>query len=403
MSRHYAPASSGPNALTRPLLWWKARSPRRRWQLTLRTAAAVTGVCALLVGLPALSSLSAARESAYELRMQSLRLAQTQDAGAVLRADERTPALLRHDWLRSVEYSLEREPSLALSPVAALERDRAALVNLETFGPVHLSRAEEVTHEAKCLATAIYYEARSERLAGQIGVAEVIMNRVRDHRYPNTICDVVYQGETRTTGCQFTFTCDGSEDKAPRGAKWKEAQTVASHVIMGLSEMKTGGATHYHATYVNPVWNSGLVRTTRIGTHIFYRFPRGSEWALASARQKQRLNSRSRVIKASLPDRVSGAVKPQVLKTVAAQPANRSSAPLTPDADTLNQEALTALNAKIDVPVAAAPQPVNQTASKPAAPARVSRRIIRRYDENGQLIEEREVPVTDAGAITPAS
>lgn len=65
-------------------------------------------------------------------------------------------------------------------------------------------------------------------------------------------------------------------NKAPRGAKWDKAQTIAAHVMMDLNERKTGGATHYHATYVNPVWNSGLIKTGQIGLHIFYRFPRGS-------------------------------------------------------------------------------------------------------------------------------
>ena len=169
--------------------------------------------------------------------------------------------------------------------------------------------------QKQCLATAIYYEARSETTAGQLGVAEVIVNRVNDHRYPNSICDVVYQGATRTTGCQFTFTCDGAMNKAPRGAKWDKAQTIAAHVMMDLNERKTGGATHYHATYVNPVWNSGLIKTSKIGLHIFYRFPRGSEWSVASARQSARLAQRRAGLKTVTPADAAVETKPETITT----------------------------------------------------------------------------------------
>jgi hypothetical protein len=107
----------------------------------------------------------------------------------------------------------------------------------------------------------------------------VISNRVRDHRYPDSVCGVVFQGATRTTGCQFTFTCDGALGRKPKGTAWEQAQEIAAHVLMNLAEDRTGGATHYHATYVDPVWSAGLIKTDKIGLHVFYRFPRGSEWA----------------------------------------------------------------------------------------------------------------------------
>ena len=72
----------------------------------------------------------------------------------------------------------------------------------------------------------------------------------------------------------------------PRGAKWDKAESIAAHVIMDLNERKTAGATHYHATYVNPVWNSGLIRTKKIGTHIFYRFPTRRERAAGILRER---------------------------------------------------------------------------------------------------------------------
>ena len=103
-------------------------------------------------------------------------------------------------------------------------------------------------------------------------------------------------------------------NKAPRGQKWDKAQTIAAHVMMDLNERKTAGATHYHATYVNPVWNSGLIKTKKIGTHIFYRFPRGSEWSVASARQSARLAQRRAGYQAIKPAATSADAKPEVLK-----------------------------------------------------------------------------------------
>lgn len=131
-----------------------------------------------------------------------------------------------------------------------------------------------------CLSQAIYYEARGESQRGQVAVAEVVMNRVRSRAYPNSICGVVYQGSHRSTGCQFTFTCDGSLNHRPRGRAWERAQRVASAVMLGYTRPVTGGATHYHTHAVNPVWNSGLVETVNVGSHVFYRFPRGAERAV---------------------------------------------------------------------------------------------------------------------------
>jgi spore germination cell wall hydrolase CwlJ-like protein len=133
--------------------------------------------------------------------------------------------------------------------------------------------------QQNCLAQAIYYEARGETQQGQTAVAEVIMNRVRSRAYPNSICGVVYQGSHRSTGCQFTFTCDGSLGQRPRGRAWDRAQRIATAVMLGYARPMTQGATHYHTTAVNPVWNSGLVETTQIGVHLFYRFPNRSERA----------------------------------------------------------------------------------------------------------------------------
>lgn len=152
-----------------------------------------------------------------------------------------------------------------------------SLDDLRSFDIAHLDRARDAAQARQCLAEAIYYEARSEGFAGQIAVAEVVLNRVRHRAYPNTVCDVVYQGSERSTGCQFTFTCDGSMERAPIGRSWAQSQRVAEHAMMGFAQPVTRRATHYHTTAVDPYWNDSLVLTRQIGTHIFYRFPNRSE------------------------------------------------------------------------------------------------------------------------------
>lgn len=127
--------------------------------------------------------------------------------------------------------------------------------------------------EADCLAQAIYYEARGESNAGQLAVAEVVMNRVRSGNYPGSICSVVFQGAARVTGCQFSFTCDGSLNKPVEALAWRKAERLARNVVLGHAESLVGAATHYHAAYVDPYWAGSLERTTRIGRHIFYSTP----------------------------------------------------------------------------------------------------------------------------------
>jgi spore germination cell wall hydrolase CwlJ-like protein len=165
--------------------------------------------------------------------------------------------------------------------------DRAALAGLDPFQPATLSASAAASAERECLAKAIYYEARSETLAGQVAVADVIVNRTRSQHYPDTICGVVFEGSHRSTGCQFTFTCDGSMRHKPRGLAWTQANMIAAQVMMGLARSTTHGSTHYHTTEVAPVWSASLIETTRIGAHIFYRFPTRKERAAMNAAQRQ--------------------------------------------------------------------------------------------------------------------
>ena len=122
----------------------------------------------------------------------------------------------------------------------------------------------------QCMTSAIYYEAANEPIDGQRAVAQVILNRVRSPNYPNSICGVVYQGSERKTGCQFTFTCDGSLSRTPSQASWARASMVASAALGGYVHAPVGWATHYHADYVVPYWAQSLQKLTTIGRHIFY-------------------------------------------------------------------------------------------------------------------------------------
>lgn len=135
-----------------------------------------------------------------------------------------------------------------------------------------IGQSKTYTREVQCLSEAVYYEARSETTAGQKAVAEVVLNRVKSKHFPNTVCGVVYEGAERTTGCQFSFACDGSTSKLPYGKYWRESQQTAKHMMMGASPAMTRRATHYHTTGVSPKWAPYLRQTRQYDTHVFYRF-----------------------------------------------------------------------------------------------------------------------------------
>lgn len=141
---------------------------------------------------------------------------------------------------------------------------RALMVAKESAGGVGYAAA------LRCLTQAVYYEAASEPDAGQRGVAQVVLNRVRHPAFPNTVCGVVYQGSERVTGCQFSFTCDGSLARIPSVAGWARAERVARDALGGKVAAAVGNATHYHADYVVPYWAPTLDKAATIGAHIFY-------------------------------------------------------------------------------------------------------------------------------------
>jgi spore germination cell wall hydrolase CwlJ-like protein len=192
-------------------------------------------------------------------------------------------------WLPGVgesraEAALPALPDLnAVRPVAP---ETAQQINAElpfASGPNPAARpfglsggsAESRARALECLTNAIYYEAGQEPAAGQQAVAQVVLNRVRHPAFPASVCGVVYQGSTRSTGCQFTFTCDESLTRAPEPAAWNRARKVAKAALAGFVQPAVGNATHYHADYVAPYWAPTLAKTAAIGAHIFYRWSGG--------------------------------------------------------------------------------------------------------------------------------
>ena len=139
-----------------------------------------------------------------------------------------------------------------------------------------------------CLATAIYYEAASESEEGQRAVAQVILNRVRHPAFPSTVCGVVYQGSEKSTGCQFSYACDGSMARVPMRSAMDRARRFALEALSGYVVRGVGLATHYHTYAVTPAWNRSLVMTDAIGMHFFHRWKGywGTPAAFSNARYR---------------------------------------------------------------------------------------------------------------------
>lgn len=130
------------------------------------------------------------------------------------------------------------------------------------------SRPDE---EMYCLALTIYFEARGEPREGQEAVGHVVMNRVRDRRYPDHVCDVVQHGGKDRYNCQFSWWCDRRSDRPAHAADWEKAKNLARVIFWDGTKDPTGGALWYHAVHVRPIWRIRLERVGRIGDHIFYR------------------------------------------------------------------------------------------------------------------------------------
>ena len=181
-----------------------------------------------------------------------------------------------------VEAAPPAPPPLIMKPIAP---EQALKVNAEiplTSGPNPVAspfalsgNAAARTQALNCLASAVYYEAGNQDEDGERAVAQVVLNRVRHPAFPSSVCGVVYEGSTRATGCQFTFTCDGSLNRQPDADGWRRATRIAEEALSGAVYAPVGWATHYHADYVVPYWASTMAKNAVVGAHLFYRWNGG--------------------------------------------------------------------------------------------------------------------------------
>lgn len=169
-------------------------------------------------------------------------------------------------WAPGLGEGIHSDAEPAPSQFGAMVGPSARALRVDNSG-VDRNRAEQ------CLTAAIYYEAASEPDGGQRAVAQVVLNRVAHSSYPNTVCGVVYQGSERRTGCQFSFTCDGSLARVPNRLFWERARNVAVAALSGYVYTPVGLATHYHTFAVHPYWSDKLINVANIGAHRFFRFP----------------------------------------------------------------------------------------------------------------------------------
>lgn len=163
-----------------------------------------------------------------------------------------------------------------LGPTRKHTRHTTAVARRDRPDYAALIDRDEAAREERCLAEAIYFEARGEPAKGQAAVAQVVLNRVSSGLYPSTVCSVVFQNRWRHNACQFSFACDGRSLRITEPKAWRKAVRIARNVIDGRTYVADlGDATHYHANYVRPRWAKYLKKTDVIGHHIFYELKPG--------------------------------------------------------------------------------------------------------------------------------
>lgn len=182
-----------------------------------------------------------------------------------------------HDALERLN---DADAVVSLMADGAQDQALTELLISDSTGSVDLSaihdvRVGERTPAWKCLTEALYHEARGETLVGLVAVSEVILNRADSRFYPDTVCGVVEQGVEHAPLCQFSYKCDGVSDRMTDAEARELMGKIAWVMVSGKPRVLTGKATHYHTNAVSPGWANRLVRTARIGDHIFYR--RGTE------------------------------------------------------------------------------------------------------------------------------
>lgn len=173
-----------------------------------------------------------------------------------------------------VSLSISEHDAAASGVQTQAQATASQLIDMPMNVTIHRTAAAH-QQELKCLAMNIYWEARSEPVAGQVAVAAVTLNRVEDRRFPDEVCKVVRQGgEIRRHRCQFSWWCDGKKDIPLEAEAWRRANTLARLTAAGVIEDPTGGAMWYHADYVEPYWAEAKKQVTKIGKHIFYTLPK---------------------------------------------------------------------------------------------------------------------------------
>jgi hypothetical protein len=168
---------------------------------------------------------------------------------------------------------LSSSPMSAPIPLAMVPMPRAA-PGVPPPSPAQRLKLEgkEYAKAEKCLANAIYFEARSEPVRGQMAVAQVVVNRAFSGFYPSDICGVVYQNAHRHLSCQFTFACDGKSKAITERGHWARAVRIAKQTLDGqIYVPEVAKSTHYHAIYVHPNWVGEMKKLVRYGLHNFYR------------------------------------------------------------------------------------------------------------------------------------
>jgi spore germination cell wall hydrolase CwlJ-like protein len=192
-----------------------------------------------------------------------------------------TPAVRRADALGSTTPAAPDSTPVEVAAVASPREASARLGSLAPHGAgrqdyAALIGSDRAAEEKRCLAEAIYFEARSESDEGQAAVAQVVLNRASSGLYPETICGVVYQNRQRRNACQFSFACDGRALRVNEPEAWRTAVRIAAEVTAGATYVSdVGGSTHYHANYARPRWARSLEKMDVIGHHVFYKLRPG--------------------------------------------------------------------------------------------------------------------------------
>ena len=165
----------------------------------------------------------------------------------------------------SILLSLKTQDLKNLSGFSAFDK------NMFSFDALDSLPLPKMTSELRCLAEAIYFEARGETLEGQYAVGEVIINRMISNSFPNSICGVVSEGSGRLNACQFSYNCDGKLEIIVEKKIYNRISKLSRILLEPSARVLTDGATFYHAKAVNPSWAKKFTKTYEIGQHIFYR------------------------------------------------------------------------------------------------------------------------------------